>query len=499
MEQDFKWWEARDAHYDRMIDKWRYVRTVYEMDPDVIRTARFILRKKQGEAESNHEERMKLAKCVGLFPAVIDGYAGLIGQAEEKISRTLGEYLGIESDRESIAGQVWDNADGAGKNYLPLLSDAATELMLMQGVWGFVDGKRRRANGEAVGGPSIRVLPVESVPITIWDEGRMVAAVVKHEKTIRASVFDKPENEERYTIYALDGHATYTIKEDEAGKRAERVDGGNGDDTIPYGPNGFRYMDGGQAVLPIFYVSMPGRRYPAYSLAHQNITYINHASELQNKHRSCNVLKVQVVASDKNERDAQEAAIKAGTSILWIAKDAARDNKYVEPSANSLAETRQWLAESRGEFLISALRQYEDSIKGVAKTATEAGQDAARGEYSYLNALAGALDEFESQAWRRIEQVAFPGNPDRWGQFSVYRKRDFKPLDEQEYTMRLKSTYFAGDRVPIGAKGRESAAIKIADADGLEYDADELSSEVNAQAVAAARQSDIFGELGVTP
>lgn len=527
MSEDFKWWEAHDPAYDKNLPKWVYTDTVYKADVDTLRTNEFLVQKTQGEHKENFNERMKLASFVPLFSAVVDAYVGRMVEAEKKIVRQFNrvilrdgeeieeEGLGDIRDTDTPAGRIWHNADGKGTNYLPLLAQVSTALTTKKVVWGITEGVRKADDGTVIGGAYLRVIQPEAVPITIEDEaGNLTMAVVRHTHNTRASVFDEGEVRERYTVYMLDGHATYEIQEREekgaSGKtetveEAVRVDGGQGDDPLPYGGDAsdpFFYYDTPEReladrILPIFRVELPTLRHPGYTLAHQNVSFFNTYSELQNKHRTCNILKLQIPYENEDDRQETEETQAAGSTVIWISPDSRRDAMHVEPGAQSLKETREWLGVMRSDFMFSALRGYEDSSQGSQRTATEAAQDAAQGEHSYLNMLAAAMDEFEMQAWKRLEQIEWPDEPDRWGQFFVERKRDFRPLDEEGEASRLKATFFGMNPVPIGTTGRTNAARRIGDLEDIEYDDDEVMMDVQRADNAAAQFDALEAELGV--
>lgn len=497
MADDFRWWEEYDPRYTALVDKWRFVQTIYEADPKVIRSETFVARRTASESKGMFEDRLGQTRVVPLLSVVVRAYTGRVRYVGDKVNREFG-LLGEPKDRTTDAGMIWRNTDGRGTNMPQVLSRAATSFTLKNRAVGIVDGIERDAQGRRTGGPTLRVLPPEAMPITVWEDGRMIEAMVIHGANKRASAYERNEEVKRFTVYSLDGHATYEEVEGE-NKKAElvRVDGGTGYDPIPYGP-GFRYYEDEERlkpILPIFEVEMPIDAYPAYTLADLNLGYINEWSELRNKHRACNIIKLQLAARDKEDRDQITESIKAGSSVLFIAADSTREHKFIEPDATSLSEGRERLQVTRAEFLFSALREYEDSARGTQRTATEAAQDAAQGEHSYLNELSAALDEFETQAWLRIEQVLYPDQPAKWNQFSVERKRDFKPLDEQELSDRLRQTFFGSDPIPAGKTARAAAARKILDAEGIPYEEEEITAEVNAQGTQRAREDDIFGQV----
>lgn len=513
------WWEEHDPEYTESIPKWRYTAAVYESDPDKLRQkGSFLVQKKQGEHADNYDERCELANFVPLFAAVVDAYVGRIQEAEKKIERRWNrktddqeeQGLGDEKDLSTLAGRIWHNADGRGTNYLPLLSQVSVCFTTKKVVWGLIEGLKTDEDGVVIGDPSIRLIDPEAVPITLWDaNGNLVAAAVRYTTNVRASIFEGNDIRERYVVYMLDGTATFEIEDriekDSAGKdkivqEAVRVDGGTGFDPIPYAGEGgeaFHFYDSQERndsdrILPIFQVEMPTKRHPGYSLAHQNVTYFNAYSELQNKHRTCNIMKLQVPYTDTDNKDETGSEQASGSTIIWISPESNRDVRWVEPNAASLTETREWLRDMRSDFLFSALRGYEDSARGGQKTATESAQDSAEGEHSYLNMLAGALDEFEMQAWKRIEQIEWPNEPDKWGQFYVKRKRDFRPLDEEGEAERLRTTFFGIEPVPIGATGRANVAKRIGDLYETEYKPEEVDEEIRERADRAS-QGSVFG------
>lgn len=513
MPETIKWWNEHNPEHVKMVPKWKYVREVYEADPSVLRKEdAYILQKKQGEHRDNYAERIKLAKVLPMLGTVVESYVGRVSGArvvrrwnrpmETNGVRSEENGLGHPDDTETIAGRMWTDADGRGTNYEPVLSKVATGFVLYNHQWAIAEGYTWADEGRNIvtSWPHVRLVAPEDVPITIEDEhGRLVAAVVRHTKNMRGDVFAKAESETRYTVYTLDGHATFRITDKD---EAERTDGGKGFDEIPYFPAGGAFYATAEAnafdrILPVFRVDLPAKRYPAFTLATLNVVHMNHTSELQNKHRQCNILRLQLVATDGENFKAQKEAIAEGGSVLMVPADSSRDNKYIEPDATSLRETREWLDAGVMEFMMAALREYENSTRGAQRTATEAAQDAAQGEHSYLNTLAGALDEFETQLWKRLEQIEWPNEPKRWGQFSVARKRNFRPLDEEGEAMRLRSTFFGSERIPVGPKGRASVAKRIAEIEDVEYEDSEIEAEVRSGDQRAAQFGDLNAELGL--
>src|SRR5690606_36117374 len=151
-------------------------------------------------------------------------------------------------------------------------------------------------------------------------------------------------------------------------------------------------------------------------------------SELQNKHRTCTIIRATMPHKDEDDRQRILADLNEGPTVWFYSAESSSAPGFAAPSAASLSEPREWLEDQRGGYLLSAPRGYEDSARGAQRTATEAAQDAAQGEHSYLKMLASALDEFEMQAWKRLEQIEWADQPERWGQYFVERKKDFRPL-----------------------------------------------------------------------
>src|SRR5690606_18675759 len=320
-------------------------------------------------------------------------------------------------------------------------------------------------------------------------------AVVCHWHNTKTSVFEQGEKRKRFTVYGVDGFAVFELqekkKERNSGSQKKeqivRVDGGTGFELIPYGgtdPERIYYYDSPERnladrILPIFRVELPTMRHPGHTLAEQNIVFFNTYSELQNKHRTCSIIRATMPYKDEDDRQRILADLKEGPTVWFYSAESSSAPGFAEPSAASLSETREWLEDMRGDFLFAALRGYEDSARGAQRTATEAAQDAAQGEHSYLNMLASALDEFEMQAWKRLEQIEWPDQPERWGQFFVERKKDFRPLDEEGEAERLRSTFFGMNVVPIGSTGRSNAAKRVAELYDVEDD--EAEGELDVQ------------------
>lgn len=468
----------------------------------------FLIRRRQGESELQFLERLELADYTPLLATVLDAYAGRSTESEKRITRRWSRTgdgakgLGDEKDESTIAGAVWMNADGAGTNYPVLLQRVATLLITKQRFYTLVEGKRSTVDTDGTrrfaGHGRITIMHPEAVPNYIDVGGRLTEAHVIGEVDRHKSVKDEPMPRTVHTVYMLTGYETWELDPDtnDLVRKDAKTEGAP---PTPYGASSdevFQYRESSDdptLLLPLFVTTLgvPNGRYPADILAAKNGAYFNQESERDNKLRLSNTPIMEIVADSLAQKREIEEDRAAGANTFWIHPESKQRNGYLEPTHNSIEVAGAVLKEKRETFLFTAFRQFEDSARGGQMTATEAAQIAAQGEHSFLNLVVAALDEWETQVWKRLEQVEYPDDPKRWGQFFVERKRDFRPLDEMAEGQRLKDLFFGGP-VPVGATGRRSAARRIADLEDLEADNDEIEAEVEMASSGQATEANPF-------
>lgn len=527
-DQENRWWERRHPDYQAMLPRWQRVWAHYQANIDVLRArttsmrelterrqsvemggkqitttrtegfidGRFLVRRRQGESQLQFLERLELADYTPLLATVLDAYAGRSTESEKRITRRWSNAdespgLGDEKDASTIAGAIWMNADGAGTNYPVLLQRVATLLVTKQKFYTLIEGKRSQVDGEGrrtfAGHGRITIMHPDAVPNYIERDGRLIETHVTGSVERHLSVKDEPVRRTVHTVYGLTGYETWELDGDT--NEIVRVDAPTMDaPPTPYGASSdevFQYRESAAdptPILPIFATTLgvPSGRYPADILAAKNGVYFNQESERDNKLRLSNTPRLELVAPDLETKGKIEDDLSAGSNVLWLPPDSTQRNGYVEPTHHSIEVAGEVLKEKRETFLFTAFRQFEDSSRGAQMTATESAQIAAQGEHSFLNLVVAALDEWETQVWKRLEQVEYPDDPSRWGQFFVERKRDFRPMDEEAEGKRLRDLFFGSSPVPVGAMGRRSAARRIADLEDIEADDEEIEAEVEA-------------------
>lgn len=473
----------RHPYYRSMAQKWTTTWQHYVADLKQLRTKEFLFRRAQGESIEQFDERMQNADYLPLFGLTVDTMVGRISNVEKQDFRSFDEsgVGAIEQGEDSVAGRLWYNIDGAGCNYLTLVTDAAVVLTALHECWILVDGLEREGE-TVVGDATARVIMPGSV--VNWREdkrGNPLEVVVQHYHDTRESIKDKPKREERYTVYKLDGYETYRVVQTRSGKREVLLL-----DEMPYG-NGFAYYRSrnktdANRTLPIFRVKLPLRRFVGYIWSEKNNVIFNRESERDNILRVANTPKLQVVAPE-DQWDKILDVLEKGGNTIFSDPESPRDHSYISPQTGSADISSSVFDRKVAAFMLSAFQSYEDSARGRARqrTATEVRHDASMGEGSFLSTLATALDELENAIWWRLEQIYFPDETDKWGGFSCERPREFTPLDEGDEAAALQSLFFAPDGVPVGSTGRANAASKIARLKQIEVDEDEIAADVESR------------------
>ena len=491
---DANWLDLQHPDYQEREPRRQVARVHYEANPNKLLTAKYLQQRAQGESEKQFKERLKTSDYFPAFAIVADDYTGRIKAAEEKVARSWQnedqeEGLGSTSDKNTLAGQLWTDIDGRGKNYLTMRYEAAGTMIVEDEVWAIVEGKPRDENGVAVGNPYVREISPSAV--LDWSEdarGRLKWVKVKHSADVRGGWKEEHDRRQRYTIYTREGYEVWEKREDKEGNVEAKLI----TPMTSYGPNPYwRSPDRNAKVLPVFRVKMPMKRYVGHILAHKNNVIFNKESERDNILRVANTPKG-VYAGDLQGFVEQMKKNKLGTNTWQLDPDASQKHYYMAPPVKSAEISTAVLQDKVESFFVSAFQFYEDAVAGKQKTATEIQQDAAA-EESFLNTVSTALDEFESEIGKRLEQIAFPDNPDLWGQFSVTSPQDFNPVDPESEADKLMRRYFDRGPVPVGATGRANVAKKIADLDDVDYDEEELedgiqTEELRSQQARAARE-----------
>lgn len=492
MADDKHWTKFTHPAYDDRISKWSIAGDMYEADFKTLRnpsaTSEYLIQRKQGESNEQHQERKENADFLPLFGTVTDAMAGRIGAKEPETERTwqaedTEEGLGDPTDSGDLAGRLWENANGKGDNYLTVLQDAAIELITKHWVWCIAEGVIRDGRGTSrantIGEPSFRILTADSVRNWRWENGRLVEVVLKHEKDTRTSIQDEPEMEEQYRVYDLEGYQDWR-ENDQAEMvpaSAKRLYGGNPESPFQYYETERRE----RPILPIFRTHLSLKRHVGSIWAEKNKIIFNKESERDNLLTIANTPRLVLFATYEQYKDQIKKGMKDGGNVLLADPEQSSKHDYIAPPTDPARLATDVLEEKVQNFFISAFRSYENAVRAGNRTATEVRHQQAMGEETFLSTLATALDELEKNSMWRMEQIYFPNSPNLWGQFSAERPRDFSPLDEEAVAQSLTERYFPDGPVPVGTSGRTQAAMKIAENDEIQPDDNEVQSSVERQ------------------
>lgn len=476
-EQTSSWLDATHPYYRAMASEWSQVMTHYRAALNELRTSTYLKQRAQGEPDEQFRERRDLADYTPLFALVADSYVGRISTAEEQTDRAWGE-LGNVTDPTTVAGRLWDNADGDGTNYLTVLEDAAGLSVVQQEFWCLVEGVRRDESGDVIGEASMRL--IEPVAVPAWGgsvEKGTLWVKVKHTRVDWENYRELPKEKTLYRIYTLGGYQDWEKDEDGKERAAGPFQRYGGTEQDPF----YFYRSAEAAarsrpserILPLFRVRLPMRRFVGSVLAGKNGVIFNMESERDNLLRIANTPKG-VFVGDYNQFAELLESIRmktGGASNLWQLDPQAREKHYfMAPPVESATIATEVLKEKRETFFLSAFRFYEDAVRGRQKTATQIDQEAAAGEHSFLSTLATALDELENGIGLRLEQISMPDEPSKWGKFHVKRPRDFKPLDAEAEKDRIMKRYFGMDPLPADEDTVFEMARWVVEADGGQLD-----------------------------
>lgn len=455
MSEAFKktdWRDKTDAFYDAMVDKWEYTRLVYTgecFDADQIRN--FLKQRAQGEGDASYKDRVKNFDPELLFPMLIGSLSGQIAAAEKEIVRVSQEDgeegLGLFTDKATPAGKIWQNADGDGLNYPVLWRTFTTKLMYYMTIWVYVDGKQivedekgTRVEKE----PSIHIIDPQKVTRVGKKNGRKTWVMVAH-KEIEGG--EDPESEaklvEKRTVYRLDGWERYKKIKDDKGNESWVEDKLPNDQPAKGTYRFYETTDQKQPMLPIFCVRIPFDQYLAYLLAKKSIVLLNKESERDHLVRYGSLItKVDESSPALYEEHKQQQREGEYTHNY----DPGSKLYFASPPMEPARENREIIKEKRENFFKVAYQQLNDQASQV--TATQIRQENASGVGAYLSLASSSVDEAENKALFLLEQIEFPGQPEKWGHAFVQRSTDFMPADQDEKDTMLRDMYFGPSALP---------------------------------------------------
>lgn len=477
------WLLYQHPEYRAKLGRWVFALDHYSgdvLDPD--RVVTYLPRKNQAETLEAYRERTALADYTPHFPAVVDSLAGMLFAVENDATRIWQDPdgaggLGDPVDPDTIAGQLWDDADGTGSNWVTIWKRLVIELIVAHEAWVLVE------SGD--GQPSVRILPATAVPNWRYDGDRLVDVVVCEDVDARTDVRSSPTTAKQYIHYEVGRWTRYRLDH-------------RGQEVAVAGPQGsgvYAFTDRrDRPALPIYRVRLPLRRPVGWLLAKKANAIFNKESERDHLMRAAQLaIKLNLFGDDTLIEKLQKA-LTTGSAALQNPPDG-KGHAFIAPSAEPAAIATDVLKRKVEEFYVVAFREYGDAARGgQQRTATEVRQDVASGVGAFLQLLKGAIDDAENEAFWRIEQSVFSKDRAKWFVGHVERSDDFAPVDPAVVIERLMGRYFMA-KIPIGRAGRIAAARQAASWDGLPDDEAAVAAAVDAAEV--QQQINVMRELPV--
>ena len=429
----------------------------------------YLWRRAQGETTDAYTERVVLSKFPNVHANVVDSFAGSISSIEHKADRDISVFGDVE-ETETFAGRIWNNADGSGRDYLAMYSDAASRFTNHLRIWYLVEEE------------SFVWLDSRDVVNWIEENGVLTDVLVKERVDGRESIKDEyPDDEDRlrYMHYHREGFDRYRIVKGDNGQRElELLE----DESAPWDYPHYSETNEDLVTVPIGFVELPVDRQPGYKMA-QDANYLyNLLSDVRNLLRNANHPKLAGDVEDE-EFEFTEAALIRGSNMLQGAWD------YISPNIENAQGAYMIYEKERQNFYITNHQRYNDA--GKEATATEVRQDDQRGQQSWLNVLTTGLDELENRVLFLLAQKQFPEDRTKWREFTIQRSRDFKPVDVEGRVEKLRNVFLGGESVDVGEAGRMNVAKEIATLMGVKYEEAELEQALSDEEI-ARRQEEEF-------
>jgi hypothetical protein len=459
------WLDYEHPSFTALKPQWTVARDFYT--GAVIQTAKvsdYLIRKAIGETPEAFRERCTLAQCNyhNHFGTVVDTLAGMLAANDEETNREWGEFLGDESDPQSVAGRLTIDAVGDGTGWDTVWRQLSTELIETQVHWVLVDSE--------AGQQRVRLIAPECVPnwrtATVEMGGETVTAltdvVVMEEADTRGSIEEAPGTVTRYVHYGLEGWRRLEKRKDANGR---------GEHVVLIAEGAYQFTDRhGRPALPIYRVVLPLSRPVGYNVAKSAQGLFNMKSERNHLLRFANFPKLNAAVTDNDTFLEFVKNVKSGSNML-----AGAGHAYIAPDTGPATIATDVLKQETDEFYVTAYQQYGDSAR--QKTATEVAQETASGVGAFLQMLKVAVDDAENEALWRVEQIEWPTDTARWFVAHVERSGEFAPQDVGAAMDRSRKTAFGdANAVPLGRTGQIALATQVAGYLG----ADVVESEVAA-------------------
>ena len=449
--------ESTHPRYLKLKKRWKLVRDFYEAEV-IDKPQVYLSRYKMSEGAAEYQWRAAEADYTNHLARIIDGFAGLLFSVEGDIQRTLQrsdmeEGLGSLTDTASVAGKVGRNITGDGTDYPTQWRKAAPLLLVYHQLWGVI----RNPSGSS---PQHKIIRPEAVTDLIEDgDGRITEAKVVEVIQRRRSLLGTVQETRIYTHYRLDGYTQYALTIGKNGKKKAL-------DIIEEGD--YAFFDDAEKtrrILPIYRVKLPLPRYVMWSLAKKAQVIFNKESQ---RDHILSLAQMPLFMFDDSgrsdfdtfvEKRRQGHNVISGTGHEWLTVDS-------DPA--KLAS--EVLARKVDELYYTAFQEYSDSA--AQRTATEINQDFTKGIQSFLVLYKNALDEYENEWLKRLEQTVFPQRSDLWGQAHVKRSENFNPADIETLLQRRKDRYFGGKPLPVDDETLADLTLQMLKEDGVEISED---------------------------
>lgn len=410
-----KWQFAWD-HYDGSYADWNM---------SISKVSEYLHQKYQRENNKAYEERMKVSDVVLHFATIIDGVNGVVATKEKDTERDLGALATYDEEGElevrSDAYRILHNADGNGTNLVPLMKKVGIMQTVLHSVWGCVEGITDQSDNAV-----IKVIKPQHVVNWYPSTGEMTEVLVKEQIDTRDSITSEvDEDEDIYTLFTLDGWRRFKIKK-------ETVSGNVVESEVEIDSGEYVYWDSPERrrrILPIFRTPIPMPRPVGYLLAQKENHLYNAVSVRDFALRNLSFSMLNLNVQTQEEYDAILNQLEKGANVVASYADR-QPHSFFSPDGSYLTDFETVLQNKIEEYYTNGFKRFGEAASQV--TATQARLENQSGIESFLALLVSSVDEFENQAYKRIEQVYFPEEPSKWGLASVKRSRNFQAEDVHE-------------------------------------------------------------------
>lgn len=467
-----------NPEYTKKKQRWQFAIDGYNGDYCTDKISTYLHQKSQREPEEAFEERKDVTEPMLHYSTAVDGLCGIMFNKDSDTVRNWGN-LGVEGQAEqgSTAWRLKHDADGEGMNWNSLFKNVAIRLTTTHTIWGMVDGLTEKVRDEGdtflEGDATVHVLDPTQVVNWYPDRGPLESVVVKEDYDSRTSIFDSHLQEDVYIRYDLEGWTRYYYFKNEGGDREQRVLNSG---TYEF----YRTSERNDRILPIWRTEIPLPRPVGYLLAKKQASIWNLESVRDFAIRALSFALLRVTVEGEDDQQKISKALQEGANILYQYAKEGAPHDFISADSSWLSEAGNVLEKKVEDFYHNAFKEYGDAAR--QRTATEIRLESQTGIEAFLTLLVDSVDEFESQALWRIEQIYF-AEPSQWGLASVSRSRDFTPEDEQKAIENMLNRLFGErDTVPVTVDVMAEAIKKWLTTLGIDVPEDtDLKSAIEAR------------------